>query len=220
MGMLKSKFITGLFVLMVLATGTTMAEPSSQMMDAVKDLQHRWEVIKYSMAEDKQEDAFAALAKDARRVSEQYPGKAEPLVWEGIILSTYAGAKGGLGALGIVKTARERLQQAEKLDPNALEGSIYTSLGSLYYQVPGWPIGFGSDDKARKYLEKAITMNPDGIDANYFYGDFLYEEGEYEQALQVLNKALQAPARQGRELADSGRRKEIQAKIEDVKRML
>ncbi|MGD8568326.1 MAG: tetratricopeptide repeat protein [Gammaproteobacteria bacterium] len=220
MGTLKSKLLAGLLLLMVLATSAAMAEPSSEMMDAVKDLQHRWEVIKYNMAKDKQEDAFAALAKDARRVSEQYSEKAEPLVWEGIILSTYAGAKGGLGALSIVKTARERLQQAAEIDPDVLDGSIYTSLGSLYYQVPGWPIGFGNDDKARKYLEKAIQINPNGIDANYFYGDFLYEEGEYEQALQVLNKALQAPARQGRELADNGRRKEIAAKIADVKRML
>ncbi|MGD8560519.1 MAG: hypothetical protein PVF34_08275 [Gammaproteobacteria bacterium] len=220
MYLFKSKLIVGLFSLMLLASASAWADPSQEVMDAVKDLQHRWENIKYNMAEDKQEDAFAELAKEARKVSEKYAGQAEPLVWEGIILSTYAGAKGGLGALNIVEDARERLQQAEKIDPNALQGSIYTSLGSLYYQVPGWPIGFGSDKKARKYLEKAVQMNPDGIDPNFFYGDFLYEEGEYEQALQVLNKAMQAPARPGRELADSGRRKEVAAKIEDVKRQL
>lgn len=94
------------------------------------------------------------------------------------------------------------------------------SLGNLYYQVPGWPIGFGNDKKARDYLEKALQINPNGIEPNYFYGEFLYQEGEYEKALQVLNKAMNAPARLGRELSDAGQRKEIAAKIEDVKRQL
>jgi hypothetical protein len=70
------------------------------------------------------------------------------LIWEGIINSSWAGAIGGLGALGKVKAAKASLEQAMKLDPNALQGSAYTSLGTLYDQVPGWPIGFGDADKA------------------------------------------------------------------------
>jgi hypothetical protein len=56
------------------------------------------------------------------------------------------------------------------IDPRALQGSAYTSLGSLYYQVPGWPIGFGDDKRAEAMLLKALEINPDGIDPNYFYG--------------------------------------------------
>ena len=37
----------------------------------------------------------------------QYPGRAEPLVWKAIVLSTHAGAKGGLGALSMVREARD-----------------------------------------------------------------------------------------------------------------
>jgi Tfp pilus assembly protein PilF len=48
--------------------------------------------------------------------------------------------------------------------------------GALYYQVPGWPIGFGDKDKANELLKKALALNPDGIDPNYFYGDFLLKE--------------------------------------------
>ena len=98
-----------------------------------------------------------------------------------------------------------------------LNGSIYTSLGSLYYQVPGWPIGFGNDDKAEKYLKKALALNPDGIDANFFYGDYLLEEGRYQEAVAALEKALHAPARPEREIADAGRRAEIQAKLKQAK---
>jgi Tfp pilus assembly protein PilF len=129
------------------------------------------------------------------------------------VLSTYAGAKGGLAALGLVKRARQALEQALELDATALDGSAYTSLGSLYYQVPGWPLGFGDDDKAREYLRKALELNPKGIDPNYFYGDFLIEQGEPERARDYLSKALKAPDRPGRALADAGRREEIRRKL-------
>ena len=40
-------------------------------------------------------------------------------------------------------------------------------------------------------------------------GEFLFEQDEYAGALDHLQKALRAPARAGRELADEGRHKEI-----------
>ena len=58
----------------------------------------------------------------------------------------------------------------------ALDGSAYTSLGTLYYKVPGFPIGFGDHKKARQLLEAALKVNPDGIDSNYFYGEYLFDE--------------------------------------------
>src|SRR5690606_27578047 len=105
----------------------------------------------------------------------------------------------------------------ETIDPSALNGSVYTSLGSLYYHVPGWPIGFGDDKRAGEYLKKALAINPDGIDPNFFYGDFLIEEGDYQQAIAVLQHALEAPPRPGREVADEGRRAEILKAIEKAK---
>ena len=117
----------------------------------------------------------------------------------------------GLGALSLAKDAKKAFEQALELDAKALDGSAYTSLGSLYYQVPGWPIGFGNDDKARELLEKAIALNPEGIDSNYFLGDFLYRQGDTVGARRALQKALRAPARPERALADEGRRKEIES---------
>lgn len=76
------------------------------------------------------------------------------LIWSAIIDSSWAGAKGGLGALSLVKQARSDLEKAISIDPNALQGSAWTSLGALYYQVPGWPIGFGDKNKAEEMLKK------------------------------------------------------------------
>ncbi len=157
------------------------------------EVRAEWAKIKYEMPEDKRVDAFENLAERAHAISQSNPNAAEPLIWEAIILASLAGEQGGLGALSKVKDAKKLLEQAEKINPNSLDGSVYTSLGSLYYQVPGWPIGFGSDDKANEYLQKALAINPDGIDSNYFYGDFLMDQGKYQDAITAFDKVLNAP---------------------------
>ena len=175
-------------------------------------IQQAWAKANYETpAGDARKEAFDALEKRAEAFTKQHPGRAEALIWEGIIESSYAGAKGGLGALGLAKEARGNLEAAIKIDPAALDGSAYTSLGTLYYRVPGFPVGFGDHDKARQLLQQALKMNPNGIDPNYFYADFLYTEGEYAAALPYLEKAAKAPPRPGREAADKGRHAEIAA---------
>lgn len=194
---------------------------ATPMDDAVSNLQQEWAIVKYQTPDkDQQEDAMKALATKASQVSQTYPGQAEPLIWQAIIVSSEAGIDGGLSALSEVKEARDLLLKAKDINPNALNGSVYTSLGSLYYQVPGWPIGFGDKDKAKEYLQKALALNPDGIDPNYFYGDFLYETGSYAEAKTVLEHALLAPARPGRELADQGRKEEIQQLLAKIDKEL
>ena len=182
-------------------------------------LQTRWAQINYQTPAAEREKAFASLSAEAATMVRNDPA-AELMIWRGIILSTYAGAKGGLGALDLVKQAKASLEESIKLDHAALDGSAYTSLGALYYQVPGWPIGFGDDEQAEVLLKKALTMNPDGIDPNYFYGDYLFSEKRYAEAEVVLEKALKAPDRPGRESADAGRRAEVKALLIKVQSKL
>ncbi|MFP1678058.1 tetratricopeptide repeat protein [Alloalcanivorax sp. C16-2] len=176
-------------------------------------IQQRWAEIQYQLAEDDRADAFEALRERTRAFAERHPRRAEAKIWDGIVLGTWAGAKGGLGALSLVKQARQDFQAAIALDERSLDGSALTSLGSLYYQVPGWPISFGDDDKARELLTRALEINPDGIDSNYFYADFLLDQGDRAGARRYFEKALQAPARPQRPLADQGRRDEISDKL-------
>lgn len=185
--------------------------------DSISSLQHGWAQAYYQVQDKQKEAAFKELAAKAHQVTAANVGRAEPMVWEAIILSSYAKFAGGLSALDKAKAARDLLESAEKIDPTVLNGSIYTSLGSLYYKVPRWPIGFGDKKKAQSYLEKAIKINPDGIDPNYFYGDFLLEQGEYVKAREYLEKALAAHARPGREDADHGRRAEVEQDLEKAR---
>ena len=211
-------FRTSLATLVLFASLTTAgfaAQPTLD--DAIADLGHRWARVSYQTPEGGREAAFGPLIAHAQQVAQSFPGRAEPLIWEAIVLSSAAKAEGGLGALGKVKQARDLLLAAEKIDPAALNGSIYNSLGSLYAKVPGWPIGFGDKKKATYYFEKALAINPDGIDPNYFYADLLADEGEYAQAADHLKRALAAPARPGRADADAGRRQEVMQLLESLR---
>ena len=98
-----------------------------------------------------------------------------------------------------------------KINDKALAGSAYTSLATLLAKVPGWPIGFGDKARAEEYFKKSLAINPDGIDPNFFYGEYLSERDRFQEARQYLEKALKAAPRPGRELADNGRRQEIKA---------
>lgn len=189
---------------------------SEQGQTQLQSLQDRWAEINYQVPKEQREKAFASLSEQAQKAVSAEPDAAELHIWNGIILSTYAGAKGGLGALGLVKEAKASLEQGLALDPKALSGSAYTSLGSLYYQVPGWPIGFGDDEKAEAMLKQALAINPDGIDPNYFYADYLARAKRYAEAKVALEKALQAPARPNRQSADAGRKQDIQALLSKV----
>ncbi|TNF61172.1 MAG: hypothetical protein EP306_07295 [Burkholderiales bacterium] len=192
----------------VLALSSSWLVHAAGLDDAVHELQQGWESIRYQTPAAERAKAFESLAQRAHTLSQAYPGRAEVLIWEGIVLSSLAGEKGGLGALPLVKQAKGLYEQAIEIDGQALEGSAYNSLGVLYHKVPGWPIGFGDKKKAQELLQKALAINPQGIDPNFFYGEFLLDTEKASSALPYLEKAVQAPPRPGRTLADEGRREE------------
>lgn len=208
-------------VLLLLAVLLFAASPACASLDSdVLRLQKRWAEVNYQLEGKTQLTAFETLLEDAARVVEEHPDDAPVWIWSGIIKSTYAGAKGGMGALKFAKASKADLEHALEIDPKAMDGSAYTSLGTLYFNVPGWPVGFGDDDKAEELLLKALTLNPDGIDANYFYGDFLSREKRWKEAETYLLKAQEAPARPDRPLADAGRQEEIELALLKVRKKL
>ncbi len=182
---------------------------SSAEMPEVREIQFEWARL-YYMDEflNVNYRELEALVEKANQVAAEHPQNAEALVWDAIVMSTMAEKKGGLGALSLVKQARLKLEEAEAIDPTVLGGSVYASLGTLYSKVPGWPFGFGSDEKAEEYFKKALAINPQGLDINYFFAEYLADNGDQQLALVYVDKALQAPRMAERPVADKGRREQ------------
>ena len=217
MNIYRTSFIGLLFTAMLSLSGNNAwASVDSD----VQTLQQRWAEVNYKLKDDAQMKAYEALVSEAENIAAAHPDAAEVWVWSGIIKSSYAGAKGGLGALSLAKASKKELEKAIALNGNALDGSAYTSLGTLYFKVPGWPLGFGNDDKARELLQKALAINPEGIDTNYFYAEFLRDQGDYRAAADYYQKAMNAAPRPNRPLADSGRKAEIETALAEVRKKL
>lgn len=197
-----------LAIALLLASGLSRAADFDAGLTA---LQHGWATAYYEAPEAQKKPAFEKLVAAADDLLARYPGQAEVLTWHAIVLSSAAKFSGGLHALGQAKQARDELLKAEQIDATTLGGSVYTSLGSLYANVPGWPIGFGSKDKAEAFLQKALAINPAGMDPNFFYAELLAARGDKAAARRSYEKALAAAPRPGREDADAGRRAEINA---------
>ena len=195
--------------LLVMQPGIAGLSSSAQMPE-VREIQSEWARL-YYLDEflNNNYRELQALARQANRVAQDHPQSAEALVWDAIVLSTLAEKKGGLGALSLVKEAKLKLEKAEAIDPEVLGGSVYASLGSLYSKVPGWPIGFGNDTKAEKYFRKALAINPQGLDINYFFAEYLVDQGNDVMALEHIERALQAAPMADRPLADQGRRQQV-----------
>jgi len=192
--------------------------------DAVRELQHEWAHANYELPDSQKEAAFKALVDKAAALTAKYPNRAEPKIWEAIIRAGYAGAMGGLSAMfkamPQMEKGRDLLLEAEKIDPKAMHGSIYTTLGSFYYMVPGGFIGFGDDEKALAYLRKALEIAPDDMDANYFMGDYWLDQKQYKKALPWFEKVLTLPDVPDRPVYSKGRKAEARKKLALVKKKL
>lgn len=182
--------------------------------ELVRPIQERWAEIKYRQPADRQATLYSELAGKAHRITKDNPNLAAVLIWEAIVISSEAGARGGLSALPLAMEARNLLEESLKLDEMALDGSAYTSLATLYAKVPRWPLGFGNKDKAEELFRKSLAINPDGIDPNFLYGAYLIDNDRIAEGRRHLERALAASPRPGRELADQGRSQEVRALLD------
>jgi len=199
-------------IVLAALAGPACAADSSPMASDVMRINNEWAHIRYQVRDkNAQYNQLAALEKEAHQITAKYPGKAEPLLWEGIVVSEEAARASTLKQLGLATRARDILAKAYAINPRVADGGAAMSLGVLYYKVPGWPIGFGSTAKAQHFFQEALAEDPRGLDNNFFYGDFLSQEGHKAAAKQYLQRALQAQTNPDRPVWDAGRRAEVKA---------
>ncbi|WP_315706395.1 MULTISPECIES: tetratricopeptide repeat protein [unclassified Bradyrhizobium] len=205
----------------MLATSITAAPAHAAedpLMTSIRQIQTRWETIKFTVPEgDEQTRQMDALGSEVDALAAKYPDRVEAQIWDGIVTSERASMYSAFSALSLANRARDTLEKAYKMSPTALDGGAPTSLGVLYYRVPGFPVGFGDNSKARTLLEQATASAPNGLDAWYFYGDFLVSRGEYARARDAFMHALSIPAHPDRPLWDKNRRIVIKEKLDDIR---
>src|SRR5665213_1536687 len=90
------------FALTFAATGLAAKASNHPAMDAsVARVQREWERVAYQVKGDRAKlQRIKAVVPEADALVARFPGRAEPLIWDGIIKSEEAGKAGGLEALG------------------------------------------------------------------------------------------------------------------------
>ncbi|OAI10789.1 hypothetical protein A1359_01765 [Methylomonas lenta] len=187
-------------VFLLLFTVPLMA---SELNASIVSLENDWANAYYQADEAGQKQTYPKLLEQAALLVKRYPSAAEAKIWLATILATNAAFESSLTALSNLKNAKDLLEAAIKINPKALDGSAYVALGTLYYMLPGWPVSFGDDEMAEEYLKSSLEINPDGIDANYFYADFLFRQDRTAEAEAFFQKAAEAPVRKMQVYADT-----------------
>ena len=198
-----------------LAIVPARAADDDAMSTALRGIEDRWAEIRFEMKAGKAQKiaAIEALIGQAAVAVETYPGRAEPIIWYAMTILQEADIRHDTVAIGMAKDARRLLEHAETIDAKAIDGMTQTMLGMLYFEMPGWPIGFGDKKRAEEYLLQALAIDQANTDNNYFYGDFLLRTGRATKGLPYLERAAQMPIRPDHERADKGRLAEVQESL-------
>ena len=189
---------------------------SNKLHPEVMSIATEWAEITYQNDAKNRKSALSNLQSRAEALLLYSPNNENLLAWSGIITASHAGEVGGLKALKIVKKAKKHLEKAMEINPDALNGGARTSLGALYYQVPGWPIAFGSNKKAEQFLSESVSRFPDDLNTLYFMADFLIDQNRNSEAIAFLEKASKIEPRIEFHIADSGRLEAIHSTLSKI----
>ena len=202
------------FVALLLLSSQCFAE---NLNDSLQSIESKWASIYYSTPKQKRGPEYCRLLDRTINLSRQHPKNAEPIILEAIIMATNADHQDAVSALESIHKARDLLLKAIEINPRAMNGSAYVTLGTLYYMVPKWPIAFGDEATARKMLQAALKINPNGIDSNYFYGDFLLYNDRLNEAEKYFKRAIASPARAEQFYADNQLKEEAKLALKSTK---
>ncbi len=206
------KFTT--FVALLVLSFPSLAD---NLAGSLQVIESEWASIYYSYPSAKKETAYTTLLEKVKQVAQQNPSSAEPLFWQAIVIAARAEHQDAFSALSAIHESRDILLKVIDKNPQTANGSAYVSLATLYYMAPKWPIAFGDTEKAKQFFQAALAINPNGIDANYFYGDFLLAHNQTKEAQLYFEKALSAPTRQDQPFADNKLKDEAKLALNNTK---
>ena len=190
---------------------------ASDLSIAVQAIESEWASIYYTQPKNEQEAAYSTLLSKTEQLAAQNPRSSELIFWQAVVIATNAELQDGFSALRSIHKARKLLEQVINLAPDTANGSAYVTLGTLYYMSPKWPVAFGDDEKAEQMFKAALKINPNGIDANYFYGDFLLANNHPKEALKYFEIALSSPSRKAQIFADERLKEEAKLALASAK---
>lgn len=114
------------------------------------------------------------------------------LFWKAAAMGKMAEDSGILNALRMLRPMERILLRVISLDEKYENAGGHRALGRMYHQLPGFPLSFGSNQKALKHLKQAYELFPKDIITRAFYAEVLYDVGRKEEARKHADFVLAA----------------------------
>ena len=115
------------------------------------------------------------------------------LFWKAAAMGKVAEDSGMVNALRMLRPMEKMLLNVVALDEKYENAGGHRALGRMYHKLPGFPISFGSNQKALKHLKRAHDLFPQDVITRAFYAELLYDEGKIDEARKHADFVLAAP---------------------------
>jgi tetratricopeptide (TPR) repeat protein len=177
-------------------------------------------LVALDRAQDLHADAYVGHVIRARvyfRLVEEFEGDAEADRWLelGIAAARAAVAANGdrveghyylatlvgrqaeratVGALDMIPQIQAELERCVELDKTYDHCGPLVGLGTLYMAAPPWPQSIGDPETGIDYLRQSVSCSDYPVNA-IMLAQSLLDQGEYDEARDLLREAMAAPAR-------------------------
>ncbi len=121
------------------------------------------------------------------------PDEVGALYWKAIAMGKLSEESGFINALRMTRTMERLFLRVIALDENYDQAGGHKALGRMYFRLPGFPISFGSKEKALFHLKKAYALYPNDIIVRSFYAELLFDTGQKHEARKHAEFILAMP---------------------------
>lgn len=115
------------------------------------------------------------------------------LFWKAAAMGKMAEDSGMVNALRMIRPMENLLLKVVALDEKYENAGAHRALGRIYHKLPGFPLSFGSNQKALMHLKRAHELFPRDVITRAFYAELLYDEGRKDEARKHADFVLATP---------------------------
>lgn len=115
------------------------------------------------------------------------------LFWKAAAMGKMAEDSGIVNALRMIRPMENLLLKVVTLDEQYENAGAHRALGRIYHKLPGFPVSFGSNQKALMHLKRAHELFPRDVITRAFYAELLYDEGRKDEARKHADFVLATP---------------------------
>lgn len=115
------------------------------------------------------------------------------LFWKAAAMGKMAEDSGMVNALRMLRPMENLLLKVVMLDEQYENAGAHRALGRIYHKLPGFPVSFGSNQKALMHLKRAHELFPRDVITRAFYAELLYDEGRKDEERKHADFVLATP---------------------------